>query len=82
MGEFIMIKAKKSLTSLTYLNELKDYLRLSKMTELKEQFETIEDSYNQAKGANRLYADDTEILHGYISAATIDFLLRIRSLNL
>ena len=57
------------------ISELKDYLSLSKMNALNGQIDGIKATLNEAKAANRLYANEVELLYGRISLAVIDFFI-------
>ena len=57
------------------INELKNYLLLSKMNELKEQIDQIELAFDKAKKANRFGADDDELLQERISSRVIHFFI-------
>ncbi|SHI10344.1 dGTPase [Sporobacter termitidis DSM 10068] len=58
------------------IEEIKNYLMLSKMNELKVRIDAIEDEFIQASELNRFYADQAELLHGRISSAVIDFFVK------
>lgn len=57
------------------VEELKDYLLLSKMDSLKEEIEQIEDSFKKAKRLHKFYADKNELLQGRISSQIIHFFI-------
>ncbi|WP_353106813.1 deoxyguanosinetriphosphate triphosphohydrolase family protein [Acetoanaerobium noterae] len=57
------------------VEELKDYLLLGKMKELKTQIEEIETSFNDAKKSNHFAADYDELLRERISSSIIHFFI-------
>jgi len=57
------------------VEELKNYLLLGKMQELKMQIEHIEEVFNDAKKSNRFGADDAELLQDRISSRIIHFFI-------
>lgn len=57
------------------VEELKNYLLLGKMQELKTQIEQIEDAFKEAKNCNHFSADDDELLQERISSRIIHFFI-------
>ncbi len=57
------------------IEELKNYLLLSKMDKLKDQINLIEKSFKEAKKSKRFGADDEELLQERISSRVISFFI-------
>jgi deoxyguanosinetriphosphate triphosphohydrolase, putative len=57
------------------VEELKNYLLLSKMDSLRAEIEKIEESFKEAERSHKVYADKDELLQGRISSQIIHFFI-------